>query len=219
MDAGAFLLPCLRQALGESLADDKVEYGTDQQQDQGITVQPITEPPQAAGLLVLAKGHRTDFPAQPAPIEITRRGMMHGMFPAPSVVRRKGQETEQRTDQVIRPACTEKGTMSAVVLQNEQANEKTGRQRRQAQAERVVVLPKPQHAPPAQRKSPQRGRELPHGPPPTGSSVRRQDAQHASIGFDLTERRTRNLGLTGGTQALTPAGNRRGEGKSRIQHK
>jgi hypothetical protein len=128
---GSFLLPRSRHTPRETLQDDKVKQGGEDEQDQRIAVQTIAEPLCPSGLLVFTDRHDLDFPAASSPVEIAGSGMVGGVLLSPAVVGRQSQHTQQESENIVGPLGFEEGSVATVVLDNEKPDQEAGRWQRQ----------------------------------------------------------------------------------------
>jgi len=97
---------------------------SDPEHDQRVAVKSVfhAAPPRTG--LVFAHCQGIDI-ADTAPVEVTGGGMMDRMCAAPPIVRRHREHANDAADPVVRQTVGEKGAMAAVVLDHEQAQEKS----------------------------------------------------------------------------------------------
>src|SRR5271163_4871368 len=102
----------------ETMFDEKQGGGGNDKQNNRVARQSISEPFPARRLQILLHGQRPDI-AFAAPIEITRAGVMHGMFPPPEVVGRDRDYAGDEAPCIIGFTGLEKRTMTTVVKNDE----------------------------------------------------------------------------------------------------
>ena len=84
-------------------------------------------PPRQGAIFRDRHARRIDIqPAGGAPIQIVPRTVMSCMLPAPEGVRRQRHQAAQDADQVVRASRLEERAMPAIVLNDEDADEKAG---------------------------------------------------------------------------------------------
>ncbi len=64
--------------------------------------------------------------------------VVNGVGPSPKVIRRQGQHADHPTDPIVGEAMPEKRAMAAVVLDHEQAHQKSSRRHRKDHAKPVA---------------------------------------------------------------------------------
>jgi hypothetical protein len=88
---------------------------------------------------VLTDGEHVHVAASTA-IEVARGCVVDGVVLPPAVVRGQGQDRESPAEHVVCRFRFEEGSVAAIVLQDEQANQKSGRRKRQDKREQIRVL-------------------------------------------------------------------------------
>src|SRR5437762_8098815 len=126
-----------------------------------MAVHAILEPRPARPAEVLVHGQGIDV-AEPAMLEVARRGVVERVGLLPVVVRRQGEHPEDRADDVRRARRPEERGVPAVVLDDEQANEEEGRGYGKEQGEPVADPEARVHECPRAGEQRRGGRELPH---------------------------------------------------------
>src|ERR1700742_626224 len=130
--AGPRLPAVAHEADGETVLQEKQIGWSEHEHDQWVTVKSVfqTAPPRTG--LVFAHCQGIDV-ANTAPVKVAGGGMMDRMRAAPPVVRRQRQHANDAADPVVCQTISEKGAMAAVVLDQEQAQEKAGSRNRDQQ--------------------------------------------------------------------------------------
>src|SRR5665811_1547116 len=86
--------------------------------------------------------------------------MMNGVGPSPKVIWCQSQHTDHATNPVVHDALAEKGTMTAIMLDHEEAHEKTSRWHRKQQAKPVADVERSPHQEPEEHKRQHRNHDL-----------------------------------------------------------
>ena len=108
----------------------------------------MARPPRS--LTVLDHGKRPHI-SDIAAVEITRGGMVHLVLIGPASVRRERQHGRDRTHDVARGAGAKERPVTAVMRDDEDADEKTGGQRRHGKGEPVGHREALDHQPPERK--------------------------------------------------------------------
>src|SRR4029077_2987721 len=90
-----------------------------------MSVEPVAETAQLRASQILAHRNRIDI-ADAASVEIAGARVMNVMAAPPKVIGRKCQRSQQPANPIVQPAMPEEGSMTAVVLNQEEAQEKAG---------------------------------------------------------------------------------------------
>src|SRR6516162_10479137 len=122
--AGPRLPTVAHEADREAMLQEKQIGWSDPEHDQRVAVKSVfyAAPPRTG--LVFAHCQGIDI-ADTAPVEVTGGGVMDRMCAAPPIVRRHREHANDTADPVVRQTVGEKGAMAAVVLDHEQAQEKS----------------------------------------------------------------------------------------------
>ena len=122
--AGPRLPTVAHEADREAVLQEKQIGWSDPEHDQRVAVKSVfhAAPPRTG--LVFAHCQGIDI-ADTTPVEVTGGGVMDRMRAAPPVVRRQREHADDAADPVVCQTVGEKGAMAAVVLDHEQAQEKS----------------------------------------------------------------------------------------------
>ena len=106
---------------GKSLEDDEQDQRAEDEEDDGVSNEPITQLEATGSRHVLLNGEGPNV-TDAAAIEIAVGGMMAGMFPTPLSVRREGEHTGDETNNAVGALGFEKRTVAAIMEDDEGAN-------------------------------------------------------------------------------------------------
>ena len=163
-------LPPGRLGRRKSLHDEKHEQGSEAEQHHRIPRQPISEALPARGLQVFL--HRQGpHVANPAPVQVTRRGVMQGMFPAPMKIGRECERAGDEAHDVIGLARGEERAVAAVVENDKHPHQKPRGQHGQRQRQPHGHSQAEIHQAPQRRVRNQRVHQLPDARPHLGLLV------------------------------------------------
>ena len=147
------------QAQGQAVAQDEQIDRANTEHDDGIAVEPISEPAPARQRQIFAHGERVDV-ADTAAVQIARRGMMDAVGVSPEIIGRQRQHADRATHPVVRRSMTKKRAVAAIVLDHEQADEKTRGRNRQQQIKPVAEMIRQPHRQPQQNERHDRDQNL-----------------------------------------------------------
>ncbi len=115
------------------MAKEEDEGGPQSEHDHRVPEQPVGQPATARQLEVF--GHRQGLDiANASPVEISGGRVMDGMGAAPVVVWRQGDHGDGSADPIVEHLAGREGAVSAIVLDDEQADQEPGGRDREDQA-------------------------------------------------------------------------------------
>jgi hypothetical protein len=165
-----------------------------------LRIQPVFEALPARSLQILVDGQDQHIfivdEIEAALFQLAEMGVMDCMGPAPMLVRGQGQDAAQKSYRIVGRMGSEEGPVTTIVLNDEEAHEKTGCQDRQSQAERVGVFQTAVHEIPEQDKGDDTVTELPKTFPQVGDLVLRQMLHQGRRSAHRGVRRLRHIGLS-----------------------
>ena len=103
-----------------------------------------------------------------AGVEIAGVGVVQRVRPAPAIIGREGQHAERASDPVIAAALGEERPVTAIVLDDENAQQQKPRQGRQRQSEQIACINRYQHDHNDSEERQNRDPQLPHASPRMG---------------------------------------------------
>ena len=155
---------------GKSLEDDEQDQRTEDEEDDRVSNEPITQLEATGSRHVFLNGEGPDV-TDAAAIEITVGCVVAGMFPTPLSVRREGEHTGDEANNAVGALGFEKRTVSAIVEDDESTNKEETTQERQRDAKpQGDVLEEIQRHPNG-RNGDQGVHDLPNGFPDVGLLV------------------------------------------------
>jgi len=116
-----------------------------------VSVKAISKPPPSRHCQIFAHSQGVDV-TDPATLEIAGRRVMNGMIPAPHIVWRQCQHTDDPPDPVIRIPVAEEGAVAAIVLDHEKPHKESCGRHREEKAEPVTEIKCRPHQGPEQNK-------------------------------------------------------------------
>ena len=133
------------------MAQDEQVDRADAEHHQRMAVEAIGDPAPARQCQIFAHGQRVDV-ADAAAIEIARRGVVDAVRVPPEIIRRQRQHADHASDPIVRQAMTKERAMAAIVLDHEQADEKTRGRNGKQQIKPVAEMIDEPHRQPKQNK-------------------------------------------------------------------
>ena len=155
---------------GKSLEDDEQDQRTEDEEDDRVSNEPITQLEATGSGHVLLNGEGPNV-TDTAAIEIAVGSMMAGMFPTPLSVRREGEHTGDEANNAVGALGFEKRTVSAIVEDDESTNKEETTQERQRDAKPQGDVFEEIQRHPNGRNGDQGVHDLPNGFPDVGLLV------------------------------------------------
>ena len=156
------------------MLEDELEQSPQPQHHDRMPVGPVTESSEERLAVVFARGDHVDI-AQASEAQIAGVGVVVGMSSAPIVVWRHRQDTEPKPDTIRRLLGLQERSVTAVVLDHEESQEKCRRGDGQRQGEPVTERQGPVRGVPAEKEGRSRSEELDYAPADICTSIRTQD--------------------------------------------
>ncbi len=119
-----------------------------------MAIEAVAEPLAPIERQILSDRQRHDV-AQAATVEIAGGGVMGGVRALPIIVGRQGDDAEHAPDPVVERAVTKEGAVTAIVLDEKQPHQKSGRGQSQREGQPVADM----HQRPHRRPKRDEGRE------------------------------------------------------------
>lgn len=135
----AFATPGTRDIVRKALQQDEQYTWAKNKHDKGMAIQPIAQPAKIGATAILVDRQYPNV-AMTAVAEVPATGVMPRMISAPQVVRRQCEQSAETTQEVIRSAASKERVMPAIVLDDEDPHEETGR--RDCQEKREPIGPR-----------------------------------------------------------------------------
>ena len=120
-----------------SLLHQKHPGRAEHEHHQRVSVKSIAKPSPPRARLVFVDGQCRQR-TEPAFVEISTVGMMDGVIALPDGIGRHGQHPERAPNPVVRRALLEEGAMTAIVLDQEQSDEKQARRDCEQQSQDIA---------------------------------------------------------------------------------
>jgi hypothetical protein len=117
--------------------DEEEEARPQAKHHQRMAVEAIGNAAQSGRREILAHRERSNV-ADTAALEIPRAGVMRSMAAPPVVVWRQCQHADDAADPVVGLPRSEKGAVTAIMLDHEEAHQKAGSRHRQREAQPVA---------------------------------------------------------------------------------
>jgi hypothetical protein len=131
---------------------DQEEVGwANTEHDGWITVQAISEALPAGGLAVLPHRQSGNV-ADAAPLQVARTGVVNVMALSPMTVRRQREGADDPSHPIVEPPLSKQRAMTAVMLDHEKADKKTGSRNGYDETEPEAPLQDEPRSEPAQHK-------------------------------------------------------------------
>jgi len=129
--------------------------------DCGMAIEAITHPAEWREGQILRHREGIDV-ADPALVEISRRGMVNGVGAPPEIERRQGDDADHAADPGVGGSLAEEGIMAAVMLDHEKAHEERRRRDRKWQGQPVADVQCGPHQEPKPDQGPEGDQDLGH---------------------------------------------------------
>ena len=128
--ASPLLAPVVWGVPGKSMLDEELPSRAEDQEHEEIPAQPIPHPTPTGRAQVLLDSQCLEV-AEAAPVEIPEGRMVDRVRAAPVVIRHEHEHPEHRAQHVVGAPGTEERSVTAVVLDDEQAHQQARRRHRQ----------------------------------------------------------------------------------------
>jgi hypothetical protein len=109
-------------AAGNAVQEQKLISRPDNEEREGVPIEPVEQPSWHRPRKILTDGERTDV-ADAAPGEVARGGVMHCMVAAPEGIGRGREDPDSAAEEVVRPSSLEIRPVPAIVLDDEEADQ------------------------------------------------------------------------------------------------
>lgn len=139
-----------------------------------MPVEPISEPPEGRQVSIFAHGQSEDI-AHAALVEIAGRSMVNRMRSPPDVVGRQSQHSENPANPVTHIAVPEEGSVTAIMLDREQPDQKGSIHDREAGGKPVAAGKRPAGQDPKDEERDKGDQKLEDAPPVRWLPVNRED--------------------------------------------